>query len=115
MSKTKTSIVHWTPEEESRIRKALPAIKKQSGKYIVSTKSEAYATLRESMPERTAASLNIKIRTMLADSMTDQVRTKSVSDRQDIADQIMESFYAKVPYQEFRRIESHINTIAQQQ
>lgn len=112
MSKTKTK-THWTPEEEARIRKALPKIKAQSGKYIVSAKCEAYQSLQEKMKDRTAASLNIKVRTMLEDSRNEQVKVVAISTKQDVADQVMESFYGKVSYPEFRRIESHMNTLAQ--
>jgi len=114
MSRKKISITHWTLEEEERIRKALPEIKSQSGKYILSTKCKAYQSLRETMTHRTAASVNIKVRTMIEDSRNEQVREVSISTQMEVADQIMESFYGKVTYPEFRKIESHMNTLAQQ-
>lgn len=107
MSKRKTEIVHWTPQEEDQIRRRLQRIKEQSGNFVLSTKSREYKELEELMPNRTAQALNVKVRTMMTTILQDQVKPE-VKPKPHVADSsdsdVLREVYGTVSYNAFMQI-----------
>ena len=95
MSKKKVEITHWTPEEELQIKERLPQIKAASGKYMLSTKSEAYKELEKLMDNRSSQALNVKVRTMLSEK-----------DPKD--DKLLREVYGKVDFETFMKIKERV-------
>lgn len=107
MSKKKTEIVHWTPQEEDEIRSRLKRIKEQSGNFVLSTKSKEYKELEKLMPNRTAQALNVKVRTMMSATLQSQVKNEVKSNPYLVdpsASEVLKEVYGTVSYDAFMQI-----------
>lgn len=107
MSKRKTEVVHWTPQEEDEIRNRLKRIREQSGNFVLSTKSKEYKELEKLMPNRTAQALNVKVRTMMSTTLQPQVKTEVNPipyDAPDTASDVLREVYGTVSYDAFMQI-----------
>ena len=103
MPKKNTEVVHWTIEEEGIIAQALPALRSQSGKFLLSTKSNAWIDLRDQIPNRSETALNIKVRAMMGRTpnrkkpvLTD-MESKSSNEKKDL----LRELYGTVTYDQF--------------
>lgn len=121
MSKKTNEIVHWTIEDENKIAKAIPAIKEESGKYLLSAKSKTFIQLREQFSNRTASAFQGKVREMLkaqehqpSDTLfsfeNDQPEVNDLpATIPDAIDRILREFYGEVNYDTFLRFQNHLN------
>lgn len=122
MPKKNNEVVHWTLEEERKILDAIPSIRKESGKYLLSTKSETFRALKKQFYGRSEMALNGKVREMLkqhgypaplftfddVEEQQPQQLTIPTSIR-DAVDSILREFYGEVDYDTFVRFQDHLN------